>query len=94
MPIHYFTERPPIIQGLEWTGSNFAEVSAYATTWGFTAVDNGDGTITTSGPVCNGENLPAGTWLIPTLAVTQTTDTMQNRYQEVAAAGPYEYNLT
>ncbi|ANN16230.1 hypothetical protein SD37_11640 [Amycolatopsis orientalis] len=94
MPIRYFTERPPIIQGLEWTGSNFPEVAAFASYWGFTAVDNGDGTITTSGPICNGTNLAAGAWLIPNRANAQTAADVQNQFQELPTDGPFEYTLT
>ncbi|AUI57315.1 hypothetical protein [Amycolatopsis sp. BJA-103] len=94
MPIRYFTERPPVIQGLEWTGSNFAEVTTFANHWGFTAVDNGDGTITTSGPICNGTNLAAGAWLIPNRANAQTEAAVQNQFQELSTDGPFEYTIT
>jgi hypothetical protein len=94
MPIRYFTERPPVIHGLEWTGSNFAEVATFAANWGFTAVDNGDGTITTSGAVCNGTNLAAGAWLIPNLANAQTFAGVQEKFQELPTDGPFAYTIT
>ncbi|MEU3624983.1 hypothetical protein BS329_36645 [Amycolatopsis coloradensis] len=58
------------------------------------AVDNGDGTIATTGPSCNGENLTAGAWLIPTLVMASTSAEVQNRYQELPADGPFQYTLT
>lgn len=94
MPIRYFTGRPPVVQGLEWNGTNFAEVTAFAANWGFNAVDNGNGTITTSGVVCSGENLAVGAWLIPNVANAQTFAGVQSQYQELQSDGPFEYTIT
>jgi hypothetical protein len=89
------TPRPTVVEALEWTGSNLAEVEAFAARWGFSVVDNGDGTITTSGPICNGSNLPAGTWLVPAYAMAQTTDVIDANYRDLpSAGGPFQYTVT
>lgn len=95
MTIRYLTPRPQIVQALEWTGSNFAEVVAFGNYWGFTAVNNGNGTITTSGVCCAGTDLPAGTWLVSNRALTPTAAEVSEQYQDLPAAGdPCEFTIT
>jgi hypothetical protein len=95
MTIRYLTPRPQIVQALEWTGSNFAEVVTFGNYWGFTAADNHDGTITTSGACCAGTNLPAGTWLVSNRAQTPTAEEVSEQYQDLPATGaPYEFTIT
>lgn len=95
MPIRYVTPRPPVVQVLEWTGSNFTEVTAFGAFWGFTVVDNHDGTITTSGACCAGSNLAAGTWLDPRNAMPQTAAQIDSNYQDLPSSeGPFLYDVT
>lgn len=96
MTIRYLTPRPQIVQALEWTGSNFAEVVAFGNYWGFPAVDNGDGTITTAGGACcSGTNLPVGTWLVSNRAQTPTAAEIAEQYQDLPTTGaPYEFTIT
>ncbi|MEV4053014.1 hypothetical protein AB0J55_17665 [Amycolatopsis sp. NPDC049688] len=95
MPIRYLTPRPQVVEALEWTGDNFAEVVTFGSSWGFTAVDNGDGTITTTGVCCAGNNLPVGTWLVANRAQTPTSAEVEDQYQDLPSTGaPYEYGVT
>ncbi|WP_143050938.1 hypothetical protein [Amycolatopsis pretoriensis] len=75
-----------MVQALKWTGSNSAEVTTFAGHCGFTAVDNGDGTITTSGACRTGTDLPAGTWLNPLRATASTEAELAEYFQEVGRA--------
>lgn len=95
MATAHFTPRPKVVEGVQWDGTNLAEVSSFVDNKGSGPVtDNGDGTITVEGWFGLGENLPAGVWLLPTNASAMSEQALASQYAVLPGGGTYEYTVT